>query len=146
MDDIDEKVSHYDEHRTRIAEGRYLLFCVRWEKKTFRFKGKFVLKIVLWFEVRGDCDDRGKIVPMFLEISEDGKVRPRSDYAKFWIIANECQPPERYRLKEMPPSKFWGKYFDAYVKDVKPEWETGEEQPEVFHYSRVKILYQAIIL
>jgi len=144
VDDINEKIKRYDEHRTKIPEGRYLLFCVKCGKWTFSYKGKFVPKIVLWFEIRGECDDYGKIIPMYLEITDDGKVRPRSDYAKFWIIANGCQLPERYRLKEMPPSKFVGQYFDAFVKDVKSEWETGEEQPEVFRYSKVKILYEVV--
>jgi len=145
MEDIDKKINGWHERKTKIPEGRYILFCSKWEKRTMNFKGRYIPKIILWFEVRGDSDDYGKIIPMFLEIDDGEKVKPRSDYAKFWIIANGCQFPERYRLKEMPPSRFVGKFFDALVRDVKPTWETGEEQPEVFHYSKVKILFEAIL-
>jgi hypothetical protein len=45
----------------------------------------------------------------------------------------------------MPASKFEGKVLYGEVVDVKPRWNSGQEQPDLFHYSRVDALYELIV-
>jgi hypothetical protein len=87
----------------------------------------------------------GKVLPMFLPLGNTGKVPQGCKYYTAWCIANGLRRPQRARLKEMPPLKFKDKVFDAEVVDVKPRWITGREQPELFQYSRVDILYELVI-
>jgi len=49
----------------------------------------------------------------------------------------------------MNPSKFLNKSFRAEVVDIKPTWlipgkEGRQEKPEMFHYSKVFILYECV--
>jgi hypothetical protein len=45
----------------------------------------------------------------------------------------------------MPPVKFKNKVFEGEVVDVKPRWITGKEQPNLFHYSRVDIVFELVV-
>lgn len=152
MESVNEKISQWRDRRTRIPKGKYYLECVKAARGTKEFHGAYVSKVTLWFGVTGDGKEHegiyehlGKIIPAYLPIGENDKVLPRSYYHKFWVIANEFQEPERLRLKEMPPSLFVGKIFYGFVTDAIPKWPTGEEEPEYFHYSKVKILYELIL-
>jgi hypothetical protein len=138
----------WSEHRTKIPEGRYLLKCLKGEKVSIWQRGRGGWggkeEIVLWFEVlQGDY--MGKIVPMFLPIGRNGRIPQGSKYFTAWCIANGLRRPQRARLKEMPPLKFKGKVFEGQVVDVRPKWVTGEEQPSLFHYSRVDVLYELVV-
>lgn len=138
----------WNENRTRIPPGRYLLRCIKAQKANFWMEGKGGYgkseKILLLFEVF-EGDHTGAIVPMFLPLSPDGKLHQGSKYYVFWCIANGIRKPKRARLKEMPMSKFEGKVFCGEVVDVKPRWTSGVEQPSLFHYSRVDLLYELVI-
>lgn len=143
-----EKIEKWHEQRTKIPPGRYLLKCIKAQKAFVWHEGRNGWgkseKVILWFEViQGDY--MGAIVPMFLVVGENGKIPQGSKYFVSWCIANGLRRPLRNRLKEMPPSKFEGKVFEGEVVDVKPKWNTGKEQPKLFHYSRVDALYELII-
>jgi hypothetical protein len=143
-----DKIEEWHEHRTKIPPGRYLLKCLKGEKASIWHEGQGGYgrseKIVLWFEVV-EGEHMGKVVPMFLPLGRDGKIHQGSKYFTFWCIANGLRLPQRTRLKEMPPLKFKEKVFEGEIVDVKPRWITGKEQPNLFHYSRVDILYELVI-
>lgn len=145
---MDPKIEEWNEHRTKIPAGRYLLKCVKGGKANVWHEGQGGWgrseKIILWLEVL-QGDEMGKVLPMFLPLGKNGKVPQGSKYFTAWCIANGLRRPLRARLKEMPPSKFKDKVFEAEVVDVKPKWITGREQPDLFHYSRVDILYELVI-
>ncbi len=143
-----DKIEAWDESRTKIPRGKYLLKCVKAGKANIWHEGKGgwgrSQKIILWFEVvQGEY--MGKILPMFLPLGKNGKVPQGSKYFTAWCISNGLQRPQRARLKEMPPIKFKNKVFDAEVVDVRPRWINGVEQPDLFHYSRVDVLYCLVI-
>lgn len=145
-----DKIEEWNEHRTKVPAGRYLLKCIKAEKTKIWHQGTGGWggseKVVLWFEITGG-EHSGKVVPMFLPLQKDkygkttGKVPQGSHYFTYWVIANGLKWPERARLKEMPVSKFVDKVFEGEVVDVKPKWNNGKEQPELFHYSRASVLY-----
>jgi hypothetical protein len=142
------KIEEWNENRTKIPAGRYLLKCISGKKANIYHQGDGGWgrseKIMLWFEVV-QGDQMGKILPMFLPLRKDGKIPQGSKYFTCWCIANGLRRPQRARLKEMPPVKFIDKAFEGEVVDVKPKWVTGREQPDLFHYSRVDILYELVI-
>ena len=149
-----DKIEAWNECRTKIPPGKYELTCFKAERTKIWHEGKNGWgkseKIILWFEVL-QGEHMGKVLPMFLPLKLDergnatGKVPQGSNYWKFWCIANGVRRPQRARLKEMPLSKFTGKVFKAEVVTVEPKWINGEQQPELFHYSRVSILYELLI-
>jgi hypothetical protein len=143
-----DKTKEWSECRTKISPGRYLLKCIKAGKASVWHEGQGGWgrseKIILWFEVV-QGDHTGKVVPMFLTTGNNGKVPQGSKYFVSWVIANGLRRPQRARIKEMPPLKFKDKVFEGEVVDVKPRWITGREQPELFQYSRVDILYELVI-
>lgn len=141
----------WNENRTHVLPGKYKLKCVETKKLDFWLEGKKgygkAKRILLMFEVI-EGQYSGAIIPMFLTTSSDQKVSQGSNYYKFWAIANGMRKPIRGRLREMPMSMFIGKPFLAEVVDVKPYWIVNEqqvEQPELFWYSRVKLIYELLI-
>jgi hypothetical protein len=143
MDRIDE----WHEHRTKIPPGRYELYCIKAAKAEIWHEGKGGWgksgKMLLWFEVF-QGEHTGKLLPMFLTLGGNGKIPQGSKYFVSWCIANGLRRPARGRLKEMGPSKFLNKIFEGEVVDVKPRWHNGREQPDLFHYSRVDVLYELL--
>jgi hypothetical protein len=143
-----EKIEQWNGHRTKIPAGRYFLKGIGGQKANIWHAGQGGYgkseKIVLWFEVL-EGDEIGKVLPMFLPLGKNGKVSQGSKYFTAWCIANGLRRPQRARLKEMPPLKFKDKVFEGEVVDVKPKWVTGQEQPSLFHYSRVDILYELVV-
>ena len=149
-----DKAEEWNEHRTKIPQGRYFLKCFKAERVRIWHEGQGGYgrseKIILWFEVV-QGDEMGKVLPMFLPLQVDkqgnatGKVPQGSKYFTAWCIGNGLQRPQRARLKEMPPLTFKDKIFYGEVVDVKPRWITGREQPEFFQYSRVDILYGLVL-
>ena len=141
-------LEQWNEHRTRIPPGKYLLKCIKAGKERIWHQGEGgpggSQKVVLWFEVV-EGEQKGKIVPMFLRIGDNGKVPQGSKYYVAWCIANGLRRPPRARIKEMPPLKFRDKVFNGEVVDVKPLWIKGMEQPSLFHYSRVDIVYELVL-
>ena len=144
MDNIDA----WHENRTKIPPGKYLLKCINAKKTDIWHEGKGgwgrSLKVIVWFEVL-EGEQMGAIIPMFLPLGKQGKIPQGSKYFHSWCIANGLHRPSRSRLKDMPPSKFLNKVFEGEVVDVKPRYATGKEQPELFHYSRVDVLYELAI-
>ena len=144
----------WNQHRTRLPAGQYLVKCLGGQKTEFYLQGTRGYgkseKIALMFQII-EGEYMGAILPMFLSSPEKGKVPQGSKYYVFWSIANGNRKPTRSRLKEMPLSKFQNKVFRAEVVTVKPKWITGDrreievEQPEHLFYSRVDILYELII-
>ena len=136
----------WNENRTRIPEGRYSLRCVKAAKSSFWLEGKGGWgkseKVMMMFEVFSTGDYHGALIPMFFALSDDGKIHQGSKYYQCWCVANGLRKPARGRLKEMPPSKFLNKVFSGDVVTVKPKYENGQEQPELFHYSKVQRLYE----
>lgn len=143
-----DKIEEWNEHRTKIPPGRYLLRCIKAGKANVWHEGQGgwgrAEKVILWFEVV-QGDHMGALVPMFLPLGNNGKIPQGSKYFTAWCIANGLRRPQRAGLKEMPPLKFKDKVFEGEVVDVKPRWITGREQPDLFQYSRVDILYELII-
>ena len=145
--------NQWSEARTRIEPGQYHVRCIGSNKPQIWVEGskgwgKLSNRVVLWFEVvEGPC--AGKIIPMFFNLSENHKVPDGSRYYDAWRVANGGARPPRARFKEMNPSKFHNKSFRAEVVDIKPTWlipgqEKRQEKPEMFHYSKVFILYECI--
>jgi len=146
----------WSEARTKIPSGEYHVRCIGSDKPKIWIEGnhgwgKLNNRVVLWFEVvEGACN--GKIIPMFFNLPENlNKVPDGSRYYDAWRIANRGERPSRARFKEMNPSKFHGKSFRAEIVDIKPKWLIpGEdkpkeiEKPEIFHYSKVYVLYELI--
>jgi hypothetical protein len=138
----------WNEYRAKIPAGPYQFRCIKAGRANVWHEGKGGWgrseKIILWFEIiQGDYV--GKILPMFLPMGNNGKVPQGSKYFTAWCVANGLRRPQRARLKEMPPSKFLNKVFWGEVVDVKPRWNSGEEQPELFHYSRIDALYELLV-
>jgi hypothetical protein len=142
------KIEAWNEHRIKVPPGRYSLKCIKANRASVWHEGQGGWgrseKVILWFEVF-EGEQMGKLLPMFLPLGSNGKVSQGSKYFISWCIANGLHRPRRARLKEMPPVKFTNKVFEGEVVDVKPKWRTGQEQPDLFHYSRVDILYELII-
>jgi hypothetical protein len=138
----------WNENRTKVPPGKYLLKCIAAGKRKVWHEGQGGWgrseKIILWFEII-EGEHLGKVVPMFLPLGRNGRVPQGCKYFICWCIANGLRKPKRARLKEMPPSKFKDKVFEGEVVDVKPRWNTGREQPELFQYSRIDILYELVI-
>ena len=143
-----DKIDAWHENRTKIPPGKYLLKCIDAKRAGIWLEGKGGWgrseKIVLWFEVF-QGDHTGAVIPMFLTLGKNDKIPQGSKYFLSWCIANGLRRPLRGRLKEMPPSKFLSKVFEGEVVDVIPRYKTGEQQPELFHYSRVDVLYELAI-
>ena len=143
-----DKIEAWDEHRTWIPSGRYQLQCVKAGKADIWHEGKGgwgkTEKVVLWFQIV-EGEHLGAVLPMFLTLGRNGKIPQGSKYFVSWCIANGLRRPERARLKEMPPSKFTNKVFEGGVVDVRPKWIDGQEQPKLFHYSRVDALYELLV-
>ena len=138
----------WHEHRTKVPPGQYLLKCIKAESARIWYEGRGGWgrsgKVILWFEiVQGDY--MGKVVPMFLPLTNQGKISQGSKYFASWCVANGLRRPSRNRFKEMPVSKFLDKVFDGELVDVKPRYPTGKPKPDLFHYSRVDILYELVI-
>jgi len=136
----------WNENRTKIPAGRYRLRCTGAKQVNFWLEGRggwgIGQKVLLIFQVI-DGDYIDSVVPMFFPLPLNGKFGQGSKYYRCWCIANGLRKPIRTRLKEMPFSKFQNKVFTGDVVDVKPRWKNGvEEQPELFHYSRVDCLYE----
>lgn len=139
----------WKENRTKIPPGKYELKCIKAEKSSIWFQGKSGYgqspKVILWFEVFG-WEHSGQVLPMYLALSDDGKIHQGSKFFICWYIANGCRRPQRARLKEMALSKFINKIFLGKVVDVKPKFGlTDPELPEGLHYSRVDILYNLLV-
>ena len=143
-----DKTDAWTEHRTKIPPGKYTLKCINAKRGGIWHEGKRGWsrseKVIVWFEVF-DGDHTGAIIPMYLTLGKHGKIPQGSKYFHAWCIANGLRRPLKNRLKEMPPSKFLNKVFGGEVVNVKPKYITGEQQPELFHYSRVDILYELVI-
>lgn len=144
-------VNFYDiwnEKRTKIPPGKYNLIGLKGHRAGIWLEGQGGYgrsnKIVLWFKVY-DGPYQGALLPAFIPINENGKVPQGSKYYHFWVIANGLRRPIRNRLKEMPISKFENKLFRGEVVDVKPKYKNGETMPELFHYSRVDMLYELLV-
>jgi hypothetical protein len=134
----------WSENRTKIPPGRYILKGLGGKVVKIWHEGKHgwgqSKKIVLWFEVVGGIHN-GVTIPMFLTVRNNGKIPQGSKYFTAWCIANGLERPKRNRLDEMPLARFKNKVFETLVVDVKPRWNNGDEQPILFHYSRVDTLY-----
>ena len=143
-----DKIEEWKENRTKIPPGRYSLRFIGGGKTNVWHEGGGGWgrseKMILWFEVF-EGEHMGKVVPMFLPLGQQRKVPQGSKYYTAWCIANGLQKPRRGRLKEMPPIKFKDKVFEGEVVDVKPKWINGKEQPDLFFYSRVDVLYELLV-
>jgi hypothetical protein len=143
-----DKIEEWHENRTKVPPGKYLLKCIKAGKASVWHEGQGGWgrseKIILWFEIM-EGEHLGKVLPMFLPLGNNGKVPQGSKYFTAWCIANGLRRPPRTRLKEMPPAKFQNKVYEGEVVDVKPRWITGREQPDLFQYSRVDILYELVV-
>jgi len=136
-------------NRTKIPPGKYELKCIKAGRSNIWYLGKGGYgqssKVILWFEVFGG-EHSGQVLPMFLALSDDGKIHQGSKFFICWYIANGFRRPQRARLKEMPLSKFINKIFLGKVVDVKPKFGLSDpELPEGLHYSRVDILYDLVV-
>ena len=141
-------IEEWPERRTKIPMGQYLLKCIKAEKAKIWQEGRGGWgrpeKVVLWFEIfHGDYT--GKVVPMFLPLTTQGKISQGSKYFASWCVANGLRRPLRNRLKDMPVSKFLDKVFNGEIVDAKPRYPTGKPKPDLFRYSRVDILYELVI-
>jgi len=114
-----DKIEEWNEHRTKIPPGKYLLLCVKAGKANVWHQGQGGWgkkeKVILWFEVV-EGDYMGKILPMFLTLGNNGKVPQGSNYFRAWCVANGLERPQRARLKEMPPLKFKDTKMDQWAR------------------------------
>ena len=144
----------WSEARTRVEPGEYHIKCIGYNRPNAIWMegskgwGKVTNRLVVWFEII-EGPSKGKIIPMFFNLSENQKVPEGSRYNDAWRIANGGQRPPRARFKEMNPSKFLNKSFRAEIVDIKPKWripgiEEPQEKPEIFFYSKVFCLYELL--
>ena len=101
--------------------------------------------MVLWHRVIEECEHYGVVLPQFFYIPDEDCIGLKSKYYASWVIANG-NFPERRRLKEMPPSVFEGKYFEAFVVDKIECWHNGMPKPEIFWRSKVDIIMEVLSL
>jgi len=103
-----DKIEEWNEHRTKIPPGRYLLQCIKAGKTNIWHEDQGGWgrseKVMLWFEVL-QGEHMGAILPMFLPLGKNGKVPQGSKYFTAWCIANGLRRPQRARLKEIAPTE-----------------------------------------
>ena len=120
----------------RVPEGEYLASCKTAHKyQNPRFKRE---EIVLQF-VLCDCKCAGTTLCRYYSATTAGK--PRSNYKREWVIANQGIPPQRG--DRMPYKKFMGKLFRVRVNTVTTD-AYQEKLPPSLQYSKVGAILELV--
>jgi hypothetical protein len=120
----------------RVPEGEYLASCKTARKyQNPRFKKE---EIALQF-VLCDCERAGTTLTRYYLVATAG--RPRSNYNREWVIANQGIPPSRG--DRMSYRKFTGKLFKVRVSTVATD-AYQEKLPPALQYSKVAAILELI--
>jgi hypothetical protein len=120
----------------RVPEGEFLASCKTAHKyQNPRFKRE---EIVLEF-VLCDCKCAGTTLCRYYSATTAGK--PRSNYKREWVIANQGIAP--LRGDRMPYKKFMGKLFRVRVNTVTTD-AYQEKLPPSLQYSKVGAILELV--
>jgi hypothetical protein len=120
----------------RVTAGEFLASCKTARKyQNPRFKRE---EIVLQF-VLCDCKCAGTTLCRYYSAMTAGK--PRSNYNREWVIANQGAPP--LRGDRMPYKKFVGKLFGVRVNTVTTD-AYQEKLPPSLQYSKVAAILELV--
>jgi hypothetical protein len=133
------------EDRKLIPEGKYTAQCVEAKRSMVGVettKGTFARtpKVVLRFFIT-EGKYQGEEIPMFLNVNYK-RIPFGSKFYQCWVIANDCNKPNRREKGRMSLEIFKDHIFTVGVKTVKPRFRDGTEKPEPFWYSRVDEIYE----
>lgn len=119
-----------------VPEGQYLAFCKTAHKyRNPRFKRE---EIAVQF-VLCDCKWAGTTLTRYYSARTAG--RPRSNYYREWVIANQGVPPSRG--DRMPSRKFTRKLFNVRVSTVATD-AYQEKLPPALQYSKVAAILELV--
>ena len=131
--DVSDEYRNWDQRRSKIPEGLYLLRCFHAKKMHFEFRaGQMGMSmIVLLFDT--DYDGRMRVIPHYCRIPKENHIGQRSYFYRTWTLA-AGHPPDRPRLKDMPLYVLEGKYFEGIVGFHKP-LESEEISRQLYMFS-----------
>ena len=119
-----------------VPDGEYPASCKSAKRyRNPRYKrDEIVLTFVLY-----ECEKAGTEVMRYFAASTAG--RPRSNYNREWVIANQGIPPSRG--DRMPYKKFAGKLFRVRVSTVTTD-AYQEKLPPALQYSKVAAILELV--